>query len=510
MPLATKRRLWLTVGLLWLLWAVRAHSILALPIFVDESLHMMRAQVVYDFTDAKASILPAKLLLYYYLGLFRLQDVGGAWVARQAVALLAPLGAALTLALTRQLFKRWSAGLLAMAFYGLMPFMLFFERMALADTFVMLFGLAFALLSVRLARQPSPRHAAYAGVAFGVALLAKLTALPWAALPLVAMWCFGRISWRNLVIVGAVSGLFLVPSVLYMAYQEINPPDAKVESVEQDLFVPSANSRFDQIRANVETYAEASRALFSLPFLLILFGVGAWQLYRTPRAVGFLLTFTLILWAFITLTAARPSTRYLVTGVPALLIIAAAGVDSLMQRPQWPYRLAWGVALGLCGLWALYGLNFLTTAWDDPAELPLAERDIWEYYQNSASGYGLREAAHDLPNLERLDQHPSGAPIPVIGFVGACHTLRWYLPADSGVQLACPYFRWKPELAEAILADWTAQIEAAGAWYVLVDDEQPMDVLSMPVAWEELARYQRPHAGIGIKLYRVRKVDDGS
>lgn len=498
------------VGLLWVLWAIRAHHILALPIFVDESLHMLRAQVVYEFTDAKASILPAKLLLYYYLGLFDLQDVGGVWLARQAVGLLAPLSAALTFALTRQLFKHWSAGVLAVVFYGLMPFLVFFERMALADTLVMVFGLVLARLSIQLARQPSPRHSIYTGVAFGVALLAKLTALPWAVLPVVAMACLGRVSWRNLIVFGVVASVFLMPSVAYMVYQEINPPDSKVESIEQDLFVPSAHSRFEQIRANIETYADASRAMLSLPFIVVLVGVGAWQFYRTPREVLFLLTFPLVLWVFITVTAARPSTRYLVTGVPTFLVIAAAGVDTLAHQVQARYRVVLVGVMVVIGLWVWYGARFVEQAWNDPRELPLAERDIWEYYQNSASGYGLREAAYDLPRLDRLDNHPSGAPIPVLGFVGACHSLRWYLPAASGVQLDCPYFRWKPEQADAILADWTAQIEAAGVWYILADAEQPMDVFSMPLSWEALATYERPHDGIGISLFRVRKLNNES
>ncbi|NDJ84570.1 MAG: hypothetical protein GYB66_01665, partial [Chloroflexi bacterium] len=518
-----RRRLWLAVLVLWGLWAIRAHDILALAIFVDESLHIMRAQVVYEFSDAKASILPAKLLLYYYLGLFNLQDVGGAWVARQAVALLAPLGAALSFALARQLFRRWQAGILAMAIYGLMPFMIFFERMALADSFAMIFGLVLAIVSVRLARRPSARQARIVGFWMGAALLAKLTTLPWAILPLLAAGLFGQWSrrdyWRHGVTVAVVAGALLLPSAAYMLYQEFQPPENKVESVEQDLFVVEDTSRLVQIRDNIETYAEAVRALFSAPFLVLILVLGGWQMFRMPREGGYLLAFTLTIWIFVVLTAARPSTRYLVLGVPGLLILAAGGLDRLGQllgasrltvskdRRGIIQAVAIATTLLLL-LWGGYSLRFALTAWADPVDLPLAERDIWEYYENSASGYALRAAAQDLPDLSRYEDHPSGDPIPVAGFVGACHVMRLYLPADSGVGLHCPYFRWSPEAADATLAEWEARINQDGVWYVLADVEQPMDVLSLPLRWEELAFYPRPYDGIDVRLYRVWAVEE--
>ncbi|NJL95621.1 MAG: hypothetical protein HC915_18775, partial [Anaerolineae bacterium] len=130
---------------LWAVWALRAHHILALPGFVDESLHILRAQVVFQFSDPVASFLPRKLLLYYYLGLFGLQDHNALWLARQAVALLAPLGAALSFALAWRMTRHFGAALAVVWLYALSPFLAFFERMALADPLVSVLGLAVLL-----------------------------------------------------------------------------------------------------------------------------------------------------------------------------------------------------------------------------------------------------------------------------------------------------------------------------------------------------------------------------
>lgn len=523
-----QKRLWIAVLLLWALWAIRAHNVMALPVFVDESLHILRAQVVYDFTDAKASILPAKLLLYYYFGLFGLEDVGGAWLARQAIVLLAPLGAALSFMLARILFRRWSIGILTIGLYALTPFLLFFERMALADSFAMIFGLALAILSIRFARQPSQKGALWVGLLLGIAMLAKLLALPWAVLPAIAVYFFGnknqvsirQLFWhqyrRHFIIIGLSAGLLLAPSAAYMVYQEMNPPENKIESVEQDLFVPEANSRLAQVSDNLETYIEASRLMFTDALLVILFTLGIWQLSRIPQEALYLIAFTLSVWILVIITAARPSTRYLVLGVPTILILVAAGINSLfqyiIQRREASIHIsyaAFGITIVLIGLWGANGLGFITTAWDDPTDLNLAERDIWEYYQNSAAGYGLREAALDLPNLAPIPDHPSGDLIPVAAFVGACHTMRLYLPADSGVGLHCPLFRWSPEQADATLAEWQGRVEADGVWYILADvEQQPLNLFSLPFNWQEIAHYSRPFNGTPIKLFRVTPLNE--
>jgi 4-amino-4-deoxy-L-arabinose transferase-like glycosyltransferase len=510
-----RRHLWLMVALLWGLWAVRAHNIMQLPVFVDESLHILRAQMVFQFDDATASFLPGKLLLYYYLGLFNPQDVGGAWLARQAVALLAPLGAALTFALARTLFRRGMVGLIAAGLYGLMPFMVFFERMALSDTFAMVFGLGLAIMAVRLARRPSTGRAIMTGLLFGLAMLAKLIALPWALLVPLATWLFGGGRWtkqrRWYLIAGLSAGLVFAPSAAYVVYQEFGPVE-KQEVVTTTLFVPEEKSRLEQIGDNLESYGEASVAFFTWPFLLLLVGLGSWQIHETPKEGSYLLSFALLAWGFVTVTSAAPSTRYLVIGVPALLVLVAARLERLGrslwtmgQKPDlstvWQKQLVFILSSVFLLVWAMLSLNFIITTWNDPVELSLAERDTWEYYQNSASGYALVEAAEDLPVLSPL--HEGEETLQVAGFVAACHTLRLYLPADADVEIICPYFRWNIDMAEETLVEWEAKVRRDRQWYFLSDDVQPLDLSRLPFRWIELVVYERPHDGVTTRLFRV-------
>ncbi|MBI5930241.1 MAG: glycosyltransferase family 39 protein [Chloroflexi bacterium] len=510
---ASKHRLWLMVGLLWLLWFSRAHQIMALAVFVDESLHILRAQMVFDFKDATASILPGKLLLYYYLGLYHPHNVGVAWLSREAMALLAPLGATLTFALARQLFHRWSIGLLAVILYALSPFMLFFERMALSDTLTMIFGLSLALVSLRLARHPSRSNAVLTGGLFGFALLAKLIALPWIILPFMAMKLWGQFNlrqlWNKAIVIGIAAAIPLLPSAFYVVYQEAAQVENKQEVVTTTLFVPESQSRVEQISHNLDIYLEAAWTMLTPPLFLLILCLAFWQIRKRPKETIYLLSITFSVWGFIVLTSAQPSTRYLVLGIPPLLIIGAVGLNDLWQNlrlhsttsPQLVYRLAAPLALLIALIGGGLGFQFMLTGWSNPPQLSLADRDIWEYFENTATGYGLREAAQDLPELPPLQ--PASREIQVAGFVGACHTLRLYLPADSHVKMICPYFKWSIEQAPITLAEWEQRIKSDGAWYILADDRQPMDLFGLPFTWEELAVYKRPYNGVTVRLYRV-------
>jgi hypothetical protein len=534
------RALLMHMVLLWLIWASRAHAVMKLPIFVDESLHILRAQMVFQFTDATASFLPGKLLLYYYLGLFAPQDVGGAWLARQAVVLLSPLGAALSVALARRLFGGQGIGFWVLILYLFTPFLIFFERMALADSFVMMWGLALSLAVVRFVQDPTPRRGLWAGAMLGASWLAKLTALPWVIVPLLGWWLLGhrrpipRLAWVSLY--ATVGGLLALPA-LYVVYQALAPVGEKQEVITTTLYVTEEESQIAQILHNLTAYSTASAAMFTLPLLLIITVSVVWQSRRRPRPSLYLLGVTTAAVGFVVVTAARPSTRYLVVGVPPLLILTAASlaewaipvngwrgllknIRGVLPKPlgrgdEFEHVMGWPLLrhkllpllVVLIVLVALsgQGLGFLITAWDEPANLHLAERDVWEYMQNATTGYALASAAHDLPHLPpRAD-----GKIPVAGFVAACHTLRLYLPADHQVELDCPYFKWRPEFTQSTLEEWTDKIRSAGSWYILADEEQSIDLWAeLPVIWEEIAVYPRPHNGVKTILYRVTAKSD--
>src|SRR5450432_4298454 len=85
----------LSIVLLLLLYIfARLHSLLALPAFIDESIHINWAQDVYR-GHLLSGALDGKLLAFWWLSLFQLSGGGLLWLARAATVLMCTFNAAL-------------------------------------------------------------------------------------------------------------------------------------------------------------------------------------------------------------------------------------------------------------------------------------------------------------------------------------------------------------------------------------------------------------------------------
>jgi len=498
--------LWAAAALLGLLFALRIHRPLEMPIFVDESLHILRGRVVWSFSDLGESLNPKKLLFYYWIGLFGLNAPQAAWLARAATALWAPLGGALTYALARRLFDPL-AGLLALALYALAPLLLFFERLALADAFTASIGVALAIAALRLARRPTAGRGLIAGALWGMAALAKLIALPLGGLiPLALLLrapqerrALFAARWRRpLMAVAAGFLLVLAPVLAYLLAQALGLAPVRVV-VEEGLY--RADDRAAQI---VDNAGQAARALLTLlsPGLVALSGALAVGLVRRrPRALAFLVAGALLPWLGVIGVAGQLSTRYLALGAPFALALLAGGVIDLTRRAhtQRGHVAAWAAWIALA-LWvAGFAAPFARRALTDPAALDLPPRDRWEYVTNTSSGYALRDLARDLPALP-----PNAAGrIAVIGWLPNCHSLPLYWTAPNAVSLECPLFMWDAAAQDAMTARLIGLAEREPVLYMAVERLSVYDLERLPFAWTLLREYARPHGGVPVRLYRV-------
>lgn len=497
--------------LVWVLFALRAHQPLEMPVFVDESLHILRGRVVWQFSDLGESLNPKKLLFYYWIGLFGLNAPEAAWLARVATALWAMLGGALTYALARRLFDR-AAGLLALALYAVAPVMLFFERLALADAFTATIGVALAIAALRLASRPTFGRGLVAGALLGAATLAKLIALPLAGLIPLAIALRAPEGWRAIIAprfrrvligVALACGLVTAPSLAYVLSQALGDEPARVV-LEEGLY--AAEDRAAQMGDNAEQAARTLITLFSPGFVALAGVLSAVLAWRRPRSAVFLLAGALLPWTGVIVIAGQLSTRYLVLGAPFALALVAGGTITLLRRARARpvARLAaWGAGIALA-LWGMvFAAPFARGAMTDPAALHLPPRDRWEYVTNTSSGYALRDLARDALDL------PPGADgqIPLIGWLPACHSLPLYWTAPHPVALDCPLFKWNPAEQDAMTAHLIGLAEREPVLYMAVERLSLYDLDRLPFTWTLLREYARPQEGVPVRLYRVELAD---
>lgn len=143
----------------------------------------------------------------------------GPWLVRMFSALLSALSIASSVALGRRL-KGQKTGLVAGLLYATFPMAVFFERTALTDVLLATLSTLATLLMVWLAYRPRWLEAVLLGIVLGAAYLTKVTALPYLALPGLAILLFTRphSRWRATAYLGLALAIAL--GLILMTYQQ--------------------------------------------------------------------------------------------------------------------------------------------------------------------------------------------------------------------------------------------------------------------------------------------------
>jgi 4-amino-4-deoxy-L-arabinose transferase-like glycosyltransferase len=178
------------VGILAIALFFRVYNLTYLPVFGDEAIYVRWAQVMkvestlrfLPLSDGKQPLFMWSMIPF--LGFFNDPVVAGRFIS-VITGLTSLIG---IFALTYYLFKSKPAMLVAGLIYAISPYSMFFDRMALVDSMLTMFGiwtLLFSLIAVRTLRIDS---AMMAGFTLGAALLTKSPALFFVVLlPLTAL-----------------------------------------------------------------------------------------------------------------------------------------------------------------------------------------------------------------------------------------------------------------------------------------------------------------------------------
>lgn len=518
----TASRLAGVVALLLIAFAVRAHAALAMPIFNDESLHIGRAQIVWTFDSPATSFTAGKLLGYYWLGAFGFDRLDALHGGRLVFALAVLLGAAATYRVGRALFGH-AVGLLALLFYAIAPYLVFYERMILADQLAAAFGMLAVWAGIRLARHPTRRAGLLSGLFVTLAVLAKLTAIPFALVSLAAIWTLGEREpatptgspWRDRLVrivpprywpaLGTAYAFNLLtglPFILFPIFREVQQEPVLV--VGTNLFVTSGFHRV--LIDNIRALADMLAGFFGAPAAIAGLIAVAWAFVTARRRALYLALCVLLPWSIILLLSPDPSNRYWLPGIPPLLVLVSAGLwrgaDALARRVgRVPARA--GLAL-LVGVWLMgIALPFVWHAWTDSLALRVPKHDRWEYYTNFSSGYGWTEAVDALLDLPRST---TSGRVPVVSTIVGCHALPLVLADDSAIDYRCPFFGWQGEHLDNVIADLESFLATESVTYFLAEPDAPfVDLERIPLQLERLARFERPFGGVAVEIYRVSK-----
>ncbi len=473
---------WPEILLLLLFFGTRIIALDALPLHNDEGLHLTRAVEVwnghpfYDIEDGKVINVWVMALFYP-----RSDPV---FAGRIATVFVGLLGLAGGITLGRLASRRRAGGLLAGLFWVCGPYLFFFERMALADIES---GATIVLLTlIMLPGLRLPRRNLWAGVALAAAILFKVSAAPFAGIPLLGVLLEDRLSWRERVIrlakIYIIALILVAPASLYTAAR------GGFFAVARGWVGGPKLSLTERALQNSATFADTTLTVNGLWALVL---IGAVFSLLAGRRGLFVLGSVVGPLAVMLVFGTEVLDRHFGVIMPLLTVVAAVGWSQI-SLPIRNRQLQRGMIAGAAAVSIVWAWGWAwRVAYTDPAHFPLTEPMREQYVSLHPAGYGLREAVWALPQTVG-----SGTVIASMTADG-CKRGRFYLTTGA-VSLDC-----------VGMAQGRAQIEEAlrtrdGVYVLTENPPVGIDPATVKAAWTVVAEYPRPGNASRVTLWRVK------
>lgn len=384
----------LGIGFLIFFFALflRLYNLNIFPVFADEAIYVRWAQVMR--AEATLRFLPlsdGKQPLYMWLVIPFLKVISDPLIAGRVTSVFAGMGTLVGIFLvTNYLFKSKKAGLIASLIYAISPFSMFFDRMALADSMLSMFGVWTFFLGILTAKTLRLDFAMLTGFALGGALLTKSPGL-FFSLMLPSTWILA--SWPK-VRREKLYKLFKLTSLLIVTYLigygvynilRLGPNFHLIASRNQDYVLPLSHLWTNPRDPFVFYFDRAFEWVSYLGPWTIWFLAPLGFLFNLEKnkKMALLLGFWYLFPILIQSEFAKVFTaRYILFSLPFLFILAGSLFNT--GRPVVKFLL---VAFILHALW----MNYLILTNPEKAKLPRSERS--GYLEEWTAGTGIRDVS---------------------------------------------------------------------------------------------------------------------
>jgi len=394
---------WIEIILLLILIALyfllRLPNLTMQPIFADEAIYIRWAQVMRaEPTLRFISLQDGKTPLFMWAMIPFFKFFTDPLLAGRFLSVLSGFFTLLgVVALSRRVFNKkvalWSA-----LIYVVVPYTVFFDRMALVDSMLAAFTIWALYFAIWLLQKPRLDVAMILGYLLGGAWLTKTPAmLNLLALPATIVGVnFRRLTKGQLFKMFAVWGVaILIAQIMYNSLR-LGPEFNQLSARNSDYIFSFSELKgrpLDPLLPHFHDVSDWFAKLISWPVtILIFFGVGF--TLKDKKKLGWsMLAWTLvpmvILMAFLkTFTA-----RYLLLCIPPLLILAGYGLDSLLTKLKLPYKTAVVLALIVILPLPLWTSYLLVT---NPEKVSLPHNERSGYFEDWTAGYGFPDIANFL------------------------------------------------------------------------------------------------------------------
>jgi len=396
---------WSGLGIVLVFLLVRLFHLTILPVFADEAIYIRWSQIMR--AEPTLRFLPlsdGKQPLFMWLMIPFLKIFSDPLFAGRFLSILAGLGSLIGLFFVSwELFKNKWVSLLSCFFYSLIPFFVFFDRLALVDSMLMMFAVWLAFLSLWLVRTVRLDLSLISGLVLAGALITKSPAIFFALLFPSGLLIGKNLKKKILPLLGFWSLLLALGFGIYNFLLRLGPGFQMIAIRNRDYlftFQEILSHPLDPLKPHLRDLASWLPNLLSWPILLLILIGLIWALRRKLKASLFLL-----LWFLVPLSAqlvfAKVFTpRYILFSLWPLILFAALGFYWLFnQLNQWK-KLKKKVVFFLGGLLlfliVLPSLKYNWLLLDNPEAASLPRNLRNGHLEEWTAGQGIKESAEFL------------------------------------------------------------------------------------------------------------------
>lgn len=383
----------LIAGLAALFFVTRLTNLTKLPIFTDEAIYIRWAQIgTRDANWRFISLVDGKQPLFTWIMMVFLRVIRDPLVAGRLVSVMAGFFTTIGIWLTtHELFKSKKTAFIASFFYILIPFGLFYDRMALYDSLVATFSIWNLYLAILLVRRLRLDTALLLGLTLGAGMLNKtsgfLSLYMLAGTLLLFDWeRDGRIRWL-LRWIGLVALAAVISQLLYSVLR-LSPLFGMIEQKDA-VFVYSFKEwlthPFNFLYGNIHGLFDWAIHYLTWPMFIAAF-LSGFSLWVRPREKLLLLGWWFTPFVALAMFGRVLYPRFILFMVIPLIILSAATAAWINEHFK---KSIWRVVLLaiLCG-GSVFADYFIIV---NPMYAPIPSADVGQYIDYWPSGWGVAE-----------------------------------------------------------------------------------------------------------------------
>jgi len=391
--------LFITLLLVFGYFLTRIVNLTVIPVFCDEAIYIRWAQIMRAVQSLRfIPLSDGKQPLFMWLIIPFLKIFSDPLVAGRIVSVLSGLGTMVGMGvLSYLLFKKKEISLFASILYLVSPFCFFFDRMALVDGLLSVFGIWYLVFSILLVKNLRLDFAMISGILLGLGLITKSPALFFALMLPLTIFVINNETmkqWSNrlkLVVLWIVVMIFAfaIYNILRLG------PEFHMIAIRNKDYVFSLSEilkyPLNPLAGNLKSVVEWYWILLTPPlFILGIFGIPLVLKNNFKKGLF------LLLWWLIPLLAQSAiakvyTSRYILFSVPVFLIFAAVLLEQIFSTLK--NKVLTTIFLTVIFIVPFYQV-FLLIAFPQRAYLPENERK--GYLEMWTAGYGIRESAEYL------------------------------------------------------------------------------------------------------------------